>query len=87
MSGFTAISADFYVYYPVQTSRRLTFFATWTGLITAVVFVDLVGVGIATGVAGLSTWAEAYAISTGALLNACYEGLGTLGVSVSLSLL
>lgn len=77
--GFCAISADFYVYYPTTTSKRLTFFTTWAGNWLAVTFCGIIGVGIATGVAGNPAWKDAYDISSGALLLACYDGLGGLG--------
>ncbi len=77
--GFSAVGADFYVYYPTNTSRRLTFLMTWSGLWTSLIFVNLVGVGIATGVATTPTWSEAYKTSSGALLLACYDGLGGFG--------
>lgn len=79
VAGFSAAGADFYVYYPTNTSRRLTFLMTWAGLWTALIFVNLVGLGIATGVATTPTWGDAYNTSSGALLLACYDGLGALG--------
>ena len=77
--GFSAISSDFYVYHPVRTNRRLTFLMTWLGIWTSVMFGSFIGVGIATGVSANPAWADAYAISSGALLKACYEGLGGFG--------
>ena len=77
--GFSAISSDFYVYYPTNTNRRLTFLATWSGLWLAVMFVELVGVGIATGIASNPGWTKAYNTSSGALLNACFDGFGGFG--------
>lgn len=49
--GFSAISSDFYVYYPVPRRKSLTFVITWAGIWIAAVISELVGVGIATGVA------------------------------------
>jgi len=43
------------------------------------IFCTIVGVGIATGVANTPAWNDAYGISSGALLLACYEGLGGFG--------
>lgn len=77
--GFSAVGADFYVYYPTNTSRRLTFFMTWFGNWMAMILTNILGVGIATGVATTPAWSEAYDISTGALLLACYNGLGGFG--------
>lgn len=77
--GFSAIAADLYVYFPSNSSKRLTFLSTWTGLWTGLVFANLIGVGIATGVTNTPAWNEAYSISSGALLLVCYEGLGGFG--------
>lgn len=63
----------------INTSRRLTFFMTWSGMWTSLIFVNLIGVAIATGVATTPGWANAYATSSGALLLACYDGLGAFG--------
>lgn len=79
MTGFTAVGADFYVYYPTATSKRLTFLSTWSGLWLPTIFVNILGVGIATGVSTTPAWGEAYETSTGALLLACYNGLGGFG--------
>ena len=73
--GFAAIGADFYVYYPTATSKWITFTTTWSGIWLASMFCNLVGVAIATGVAGTPTWSDAYEISSGALLLECYDGL------------
>ena len=77
--GFAAMGADFYTYYPVKTSKRLAFLMTWLGIWTAIIFADLIGVAIATGVATTPAWNDGYAVSTGALLLACFDGLGALG--------
>ena len=52
---------------------------TWLGMWTAFLFADLLGVAIATGVATTPAWKDAYATSSGALLLACFDGLGALG--------
>ena len=77
--GFSAGSADFFVYYPTNTNRRFMFFMTWLGQWTAIIFVNILCVGIATGIATTPAWNEASQISTGALLLACYDGLGGFG--------
>jgi len=77
--GFAAIGADFYVYYPTTTPKWITFSKTWSGTWIALIFCNIVGVGIATGVANIPAWNDAYGISSGALLLACYEGLGGFG--------
>lgn len=77
--GFAAIGADFYVYYPTATPKWITFLTTWSGIWLAAIFCNIIGVGIATGVATNPAWNDAYSISSGALLLACYDGLGGLG--------
>lgn len=78
-NSWSAAAADFYVYYPENTSRRKIFFLTLGGLWTAFCFVYLVAIGLATGIAQRPSWAEANEISTGALIVAAYgplEGFG-----------
>ena len=77
--GYAAIAADFYVYYPTTTSKRITFLTTWCGLWLSTIFCNLIGVAIATGVPTIPGWSEAYEVSSGALLLACYDGLGGFG--------
>ena len=77
--GFAAVSSDFYVYYPIDTPKWITFTMTWSGMWVALIFCNIVGVGIATGVANKQNWSDAYAISSGALLLECYNGLGAFG--------
>ena len=77
--GFTAIGADFYVYYPTTTSKGLTFLMTWSAVWLGGILSTLIGVGIATGVPITPEWNDAYSVSSGALLLACYDGLGAFG--------
>ena len=77
--GFAAIGADFYVYYPTNSSKRITFLTTWGGIWLAFIICNIIGVGIATGVAITPAWGDAYSVSSGALLLACYDGLGGFG--------
>lgn len=77
--GFSAISADFYVYYPKDYPKWMTFATTWSGIWVALIFTNIVGVGIATGVPNIPEWSAAYDISSGALLLECYNGLGGFG--------
>ena len=49
---------------------------TWLGLFTSFIFVNIIGVGLACGVAIMPTWQTAYATSSGALLLAGYGDLG-----------
>ncbi|KAL8759730.1 MAG: hypothetical protein Q9184_003533 [Pyrenodesmia sp. 2 TL-2023] len=77
--GFSALGADFYVYYPTTTSKRLTFLSTWSGVWLPTMLINILGVGIATGIPTTPAWSDAYDISSGALLLACYDGLGGFG--------
>lgn len=77
--GFSAISADFYVYYPKDYPKWMTFATTWSGIWVALIFTNIIGVGIATGVPNVPEWSAAYDVSSGALLLECYNGLGGFG--------
>lgn len=77
--GFGAIGADFYVYYPIDTPKYITFWTTFSGTWLALIFCNIVGVGIATGVPNVPDWANAYQVSSGALLLETYSGLGGFG--------
>jgi len=52
---------------------------TFTGLWLSFALVDLLGIGLASGIATTPTWAEAYGISSGALIVAGYGGLRGFG--------
>ena len=77
--GWAAAGSDFYVYYPTRTSKPLTFLMTWLGLASSFIFVNVIGVGLACGVAITPDWASAYKTSSGALLLAGYGNLGGFG--------
>lgn len=77
--GWAAAGSDFYVYYPTHTDKKLTFLMTWLGLASSFIFVNVIGVGLACGVAATPAWQTAYATSSGALLLAGYGDLGGFG--------
>lgn len=52
---------------------------TFTGLSISFIFVNLLGVGLASGVSSTPGWDTAYGTSSGALLLAGYDGLGGFG--------
>ncbi|KAE8392920.1 hypothetical protein ETB97_006144 [Aspergillus alliaceus] len=83
--------ADYYVYYPPSTRKWTTFLMTLIGIGFALVFANLVGVGLASGTVSNKSWETAYGTSSGALILAGYEGLGGfgkfLGVIISLGLI
>lgn len=78
-NSWTAAAADFYVYYPENTRGRKIFALTMAGLWVAFSFVFLVGIGLASGVAGRPEWAAANDISSGALIVAGFEPLKGFG--------
>lgn len=77
--SWAGAGSDFYVYYPENTNKKLTFLMTFTGLTLSFVWVTLMGVGLGCGVASTPSWATAYETSSGALLLAGYDGLGGFG--------
>ncbi|KAJ9144494.1 Purine-cytosine permease [Pleurostoma richardsiae] len=82
MSGCLAwapASADFYVYFPPDAKRWKVFTSTTLGLGLSCAFTYMVGVGIASGVAGVASWGEAYDVSVGALFDQVYSPLGAFG--------
>jgi len=77
--SWAGAGSDFYVYYTESTNKRLTFFMTLTGLTLSFVFVTLVGVSLASGVANTLAWSDAFAISSGALIVEGFAPLGGFG--------
>ncbi|RDA94939.1 hypothetical protein CP533_0156 [Ophiocordyceps camponoti-saundersi (nom. inval.)] len=78
-NSWAAAASDFYVYYPEKTSRAKIFFLTLVGIWTAFCLVDLIAIGLGTGVANMPAWADANAVSSGALIVAGYEPLAGFG--------
>ena len=77
--SWAASASDYYVYYPENTAKWKTFVMTLVGLNFSFSFVNLLGIGLASGIASNPSWSDAYAISSGALILAGYEGLGGFG--------
>ncbi|KAK5163114.1 Vitamin B6 transporter [Saxophila tyrrhenica] len=78
-NSWAAAASDYYVTMPANTSRWKTFSLTLLGLVLAFWFVNLLGIGLASGVASHPAWADAYAISSGALITAGFSPLGGFG--------
>jgi len=78
-NSWAGAASDYYVYYPSDTPRWKIFLLTFAGLALSFCFVDLLGVGLACGVAALPAWSDAYEISSGALITAGYAPLGGFG--------
>ena len=77
--SWVAEASDFYVYYPENTTRWKIFLMTFSGLTFSYAFVDLLGVGLASGISTTPSWATAYDTSSGALILAGYDGLQGFG--------
>ena len=77
--AWTPFAADYFVYYPETTSKWKTFSCSLTGLVTSNCFIFLLGVGLASGTLTNPSLAEAYKVSSGALIVAGYDGLGGFG--------
>ncbi|KAK3067364.1 Vitamin B6 transporter [Teratosphaeriaceae sp. CCFEE 6253] len=78
-NSWGAAASDFYVYYPPTTPRWKVFLLTLAGLCLSFWFVNLIGVGLGCGIAVVPAWADAYAVSSGALISASYAPLGAFG--------
>ena len=77
--SWAGAGSDFYVYYPERTNKKITFLMTLLGLWLAFTFVNLIGLGLASGALTKTSWLDAEGISTGALILAGFEGLGGFG--------
>lgn len=77
--SWAASAADYFVYYPENTPRWTMFTMTMVGLVLSFSFVNLLGIGLATGVANNPAWADRYNTSAGALILAGYGPLAGFG--------
>ncbi|KAI4203848.1 MAG: hypothetical protein LQ348_001369 [Seirophora lacunosa] len=77
--SWAGASSDFFVYYPENTSKRLVFAMTFIGVSVSFIFVNLLAVGLASGVSTNPGWETAYNTSSGALILAGFDGLGGFG--------
>ncbi|KXX76635.1 Vitamin B6 transporter TPN1 [Madurella mycetomatis] len=82
-NSWAAAASDFYVYYPESTPKSRVFLLSLFGLWTSFSFVYLLGIGLATGVTNHASWADANAISTGALIVAGFAPLQGFGLLCS----
>lgn len=78
-NSWAAAASDFYVYYPENTKKWKTFCLTFAGLVISFSFVNMIGIGLASGVASRQEWADAYAISSGALITEGFSPLKGFG--------
>jgi purine-cytosine permease-like protein len=77
--SWAGAASDFFVYFPEKMSKWKIFMMTLTGLTFSFIFVNLLGVGLASGVTNNPSSSDAYNISSGALILAGYGGLGGFG--------
>lgn len=77
--SWAAAASDYYVYYPETTTKWKIFLMTLSGLTFSFTFVNLLGVGLASGIASTPAWGTAYDSSSGALIVAGYYRLGGFG--------
>lgn len=77
--SWAGAASDFYVYYPENTPKVKSFLLTFTGLFLSFTLVNILGIGLATGVASNPDWSDAYAISSGALILSGYSSVGGFG--------
>ena len=78
-NSWAAASSDYYVYYPESTPKWKIFLLTLSGLTLSFWFVDLLGIGLASGMVARPSWLAAYNISSGALIAAGFSPLGSFG--------
>jgi len=78
-NSWGAAASDFYVYYPERTSRLKIFMLTLAGLWLSFSLVYMLGIGLGTGIASNTDWADAYAVSVGALMVAGFGPLAGFG--------
>jgi purine-cytosine permease-like protein len=77
--SWAGAASDFYVYYPERTPKWKSFLMTLAGLTFSFTIVNLLGVGLASGIDTQPNWGAAYDVSSGALILAGYDGLGGFG--------
>lgn len=65
---YSPLAADFFVYYPENTSRPAIFSLTLLGLVISFVLSLVCGIGLASGIAGHASYAAAWNEGAGALI-------------------
>lgn len=78
--GWVPAAADFFVYYPENTSRVGMCFMTTAGMTLGKLLIEFLGIGLGSGLAQNAAWAEAFEGSgVGALVVAGYAPLQDFG--------
>ncbi|GKZ62563.1 hypothetical protein AnigIFM49718_009982 [Aspergillus niger] len=76
---YAPLAADFFVYYPRNTSRTSLFFLSLGGLMTSFTMAFLVGIGLASGITSDPAYSKAYADGAGALIVEGFSPLNGFG--------
>ncbi|KAL3474207.1 permease for cytosine/purines, uracil, thiamine, allantoin-domain-containing protein [Aspergillus californicus] len=77
---YTPLAADFFVYYPVRTSRIKLFTLSLLGLLCSFTLAFLLGIGLASGIATNPAYSTAYnTVGQGALIVEGFTPLHTFG--------
>ena len=76
---YTENAADFFVYYPENSSRLKVSLCTFIGLVISFTTMFIIGIGLASGTASNAAWESAYGVSQGALIVEAYRPLGAFG--------
>lgn len=78
--GWAPAAADFFVYYPENTSRKMICFMTASGMTLGKLLIEFLGIGLGTGLSTNVEWSEAFSNSgVGALIVAGYSPLQNFG--------
>ena len=78
-NSWAAAASDYYVAMPANTPKWKTFTLTFLGLALSFWFVNLIGIGLASGIASHPAWSSAYDVSSGALITEGFSPLGGFG--------
>jgi len=78
--GWSATACDFFVYFPEKTNRWMIFSMTAIGLGCGKMIVELIGIGLGSGLFSNPTWLKAFkAHSSGGVIVEAFKPLGTFG--------
>ncbi|KAK5122933.1 hypothetical protein LTR85_003498 [Meristemomyces frigidus] len=83
---YACAGADYFVYYPEATPKWKVFAVTLVGLVVSFTPMFILGIGLGSGIASNPAWADAYAVSQGALAVEAFRPLGTFGSFLSVIL-
>jgi hypothetical protein len=72
-------AADYFVYYPENTSRIMMGSMSYIGLFLGTFYSEILGVGLASGAPSKPEWSSAFTIGPGSLMVEAYAPLGGFG--------